>query len=52
VIYWYHSECFPVVLLWVFAKNEASDLTAEQRKQLARQAERLVEDFGGGDEGR
>jgi hypothetical protein len=52
VIYWYHSERFPVVLLWVFAKNEASDLTAEQRKQLARETERLIEDFGGGDEGR
>jgi hypothetical protein len=52
VIYWYHSESFPVVLLWLFAKNEASDLTAEQRKQLARQTDSLIEDFGGDDEGR
>src|SRR5712692_9878846 len=35
VIYWFHSEGFPAVLLWAFAKNEASDLTANQRKQLA-----------------
>jgi hypothetical protein len=40
------------VLLWLFAKNEASDLTAEQRKQLARQTDSLIEDFGGDDEGR
>ena len=52
VIYWYHSERFPVVLLWMFAKNEASDLTPEQRKQLVRQTERLVNEFGGEDEGR
>lgn len=52
VIYWYHSDRFPVVLLWMFAKNEASDLTPEQRRQLARQTELLIQDFGGSDEGR
>jgi hypothetical protein len=32
VIYWYHSECFPVVLLWVFAKKrgQRSDSRAAQ----------------------
>ena len=28
VIYWFHSIGYPAVLLWVFVKNEASDLTA------------------------
>lgn len=47
IIYWYHSPGFPAVLLWVFAKNEADDLTALQRKRLVNEADRLVEDFGG-----
>ena len=47
VIYWYHSLGYPAVLLWVFAKNEASDLTATQRKLLSEQAAGLLEDFGG-----
>jgi hypothetical protein len=34
-----------VVLLWAFAKNEASDLTAGQRKQLAAAADDLLDDF-------
>jgi hypothetical protein len=47
VIYWFHSAAYPAVLLWAFAKNEADDLTAEQRKVLARESQRLLEDFGG-----
>lgn len=35
VIYWFHSERYPAVLLWVFAKNERPDLTDKQRKALA-----------------
>lgn len=35
LIYWYHSEGYPAVLLTMFAKNEAEDLTAKQRKQFA-----------------
>lgn len=34
VIYWFHSEGYPAVLLTMFAKNEAADLTAEQRKRF------------------
>jgi len=45
VIYWFHSKGYPAVLLWVFAKNEASDLTADQRKQLAAVAGGLLGDF-------
>jgi hypothetical protein len=47
VIYWYHSPGFPAVLLWVFAKNEADDLTAAQLKRLVGEAEWLTQDFGG-----
>ena len=45
VIYWYHSEGFPAVLLWAFAKNEADDLTADQRATLAELAGALLDDF-------
>jgi len=38
VIYWFHSERYPAALLWVFAKNEASDLTADQKRTLAAMA--------------
>ncbi len=47
IIYWYHSPGFPAVLLWVFAKNEADDLTAAQLKRLLDETGRLIEDFGG-----
>lgn len=45
VIYWFHSENYPAVLLWVFAKNEADDLTAAQRAALADATRALLDDF-------
>jgi hypothetical protein len=47
IIYWFHSDGFPAVLLWIFAKNEAADLTNEQRIRLAAVANALLADFGG-----
>jgi hypothetical protein len=47
VIYWFHSEAYPAVLLWAFAKNEADDLTSQQRKVLMRESQKLLKDFGG-----
>ena len=47
LIYWYHSASYPAVLLWMFAKNEADDLTAEQRKRFAAMSARLIESLGG-----
>ena len=47
IIYWLHSEDFPVVLVFAFAKNEADDLTSNQRKLLARVTASLIEEFGG-----
>jgi hypothetical protein len=45
VIYWFHSPGFPVVLIAMFAKNEAADLTAKERTAFSRAAERLIGDF-------
>jgi hypothetical protein len=47
IIYWYHSPGYPAVLLWVFAKNEADNLTAAQLKRLVDEADGLIDDFGG-----
>ena len=47
VVYWYHSEGYPIVLLAMFAKNEASDLSVGEAKLLSKIADRLIEDFGG-----
>jgi putative transcriptional regulator len=46
VIYWFHSEGLPAVLLYVFAKNEASDLTAAQAKALGKAVEGMAQQFG------
>jgi len=46
VIYWFHSEGLPVVLLYVFAKNEASDLTPAQAKALGKEVEGMAQQFG------
>lgn len=45
VIYWFYNAGYPVVLLWVFAKNEASDLTKQQLALLAKAATGLLQDF-------
>lgn len=46
VVYWYHSQGYPAVLLTVFAKNEADDLTAEQRKRFAAIGAAIIEQLG------
>jgi len=47
VIYRFHSEKYPAALLWVFAKNEADDLTDKQRKMLSALAEQILNELGG-----
>jgi hypothetical protein len=46
IIYWFHSTDYPAVLLWVLAKNAASDLTPDQAKRLRIFADGLLEDYG------
>lgn len=50
VIYWFHSAGFPAALLWVFAKNERSDLTEAHKKALAATASLILKDLGDQDE--
>jgi hypothetical protein len=45
VIYWFHAEAYPVVLLAMFAKNEAADLTSKERAGLGYVAAQLLNDF-------
>jgi hypothetical protein len=47
VIYWFSTERYPVVLLAMFAKNEASDLTTTELAALAKLAAQLGRQFGG-----
>jgi hypothetical protein len=46
VIYWFHSVGYPAVLLMMFAKNEADDLTAQQRKRLVAVGEAILGQLG------
>ncbi|MBB4641955.1 helix-turn-helix domain-containing protein [Rhizorhapis suberifaciens] len=34
IVYWFHSPDYPTVLMLAFAKNEADDLSSEQKKRL------------------
>jgi hypothetical protein len=46
VVYWFHSFRYPAVLLWAFAKNEASDMSASQRERVKAVADTLLAEFG------
>ena len=46
VIYWFHSLGYPAVLMLVYAKNEASDMTPEQRKRLTELSITFVAHYG------
>jgi hypothetical protein len=43
VIYWYYNAGYPAILMWAFAKNEASDLTPSQKKSLVAMSELFKE---------
>ena len=45
VIYWFYNEGYPVILLWAFAKNEASDLSPAQKKILVAASELFTNQF-------
>jgi alpha-mannosidase len=42
-IYWYYNAGYPAILMWAFAKNEASDLTPTQKKSLVAMSELFKE---------
>lgn len=46
VIYWYYNAGYPAVLMWAFAKNEMSDLSSTQKKQLVNAATFFLGNFG------
>ena len=45
LIYWYYNEGYPAILMWAFAKNEASDLSSSQKKSLSAMSETFTADF-------
>jgi hypothetical protein len=46
VIYWYRSEGYPAVLLTVYAKSEAADLTLDQLRRFAAVGAAIVDELG------
>ena len=42
VIYFYHSEIMPLYLLAVFSKNEKANISAQEKKLLAKLVKELV----------
>jgi len=47
IIYYYHSAAMPIFVLTVFAKNERSDLTPNERRILKQLASVLVKEYQG-----
>jgi hypothetical protein len=45
VIYYFHSEVFPVFLLTVYAKNQKANLTKTERNELKQLAPLLVKAY-------
>src|ERR1700694_6352723 len=46
VIYYFHSEAFPVFLLTVYAKNQKANLTKAERNELKAFVPLLVKNYG------
>ena len=46
VIYYYHSESKPILLLLVYAKADQDNLTDAQRAQLKRHVDVILDEFG------
>jgi hypothetical protein len=42
VIHWYYNAGHPAILMWAFAKNEASDLTPSQKKSLVAMSDMFI----------
>lgn len=46
IIYYYHNERKPVLLLLIYAKAAQDNLTAEQKAQLKKHVEAIIDEFG------
>ncbi len=46
VIYYFHSERYPLFLLTIFGKSEKTNLSQAERNQLAKLTHILVESYG------
>jgi len=47
IIYYYHNESMPLFLLTVFGKGEKSNLSKNERNELAKFTSLLVSNYGG-----
>ena len=45
VIYYYHSQSKPILLLLIFAKADREKLTATQKDKLRKHVDRIIEAF-------
>jgi mRNA-degrading endonuclease RelE of RelBE toxin-antitoxin system len=48
VIYYFHSEAFPLFLLTVYAKNQRANLTSAERKAFKTLVPLLIKTYGKG----
>lgn len=46
VIYYYHSENKPILLLLIYSKTQQENLTATQKAQLKRHVDVIFDEFG------
>jgi hypothetical protein len=42
VIYYFHDDAMPILLLAIYAKNEKADLAAAEKREFARLVKELV----------
>lgn len=46
VIYYYHDNTKPILLLLIYAKADQDDLTDAQKAQLKKHVEAIIDEFG------
>ncbi len=46
VIYYYHNENKPILLLLIYAKADQENMTAAQKAQLKKHVDAIIDEFG------
>ena len=46
VIYYYHNESKPILLLLIYAKADQENMSAAQKAQLKKYTDELIDEFG------